>query len=200
MIEKYLPNNFLERDRNAKTYNHSMLVANAAKLIAEKCGLNAELAFLCGELHDIGKFEGIRDSDPNRVYRHPRIGYELLKDTNSQIAKVCIAHPFPVKNIVHVTHFCKGDENEISAIWQILSKLEYDKYIELIQLCDKMSGIDKYITVEDKIEWYRAKRGIPEHELKKYYEEPLTIIKKKFESMGGIHIYKLLDINSYTVL
>ena len=194
MIEKYLPNNFLELGRNALTYSHSMFVANSAKLIAEKCGLNSELAFLCGEMHDVGKFVGIPGVDHERVYRHPRIGYELLKDTNIQIAKVCIAHPFPVKDIIHIKHFCKSDEMEASAIWEILVNTEYDEYIELIQLCDKMSGIDKYITVEDKIEWYRTKKGIPDDELKRYYEEPLIKIKEKFETMGGINIYKLLNI------
>jgi len=195
MIEKYLPDNFLELGRNTQTYNHSMLVANAAKLIAEKCGLDAELAFLCGEMHDIGKFEGISVVDPERVYRHPRIGYELLKDTNTQIAKVCIAHPFPVKDITHVKHFCKGDENETNAVWQILSNVEYDEYVELVQLCDKMSGIDKYIRVEDKIEWYKTKRGILEDDIEKYYSKPLCGIKTKLETIGKTNIYNLLGID-----
>lgn len=198
MIEKYLPSNFLELGRNSLTYDHSMLVATGAKLIAEKCGLDAELAFLCGEMHDIGKFIGIPGVDPGRVYRHPRIGYELLEGVNTQFAKVCIAHPFPVQDIIHVKHFCKGDENEINYIWKILNNTKYDEYIELIQLCDKMSGIDKYITVENKIEWYKEKRGILDYDLKKYYKEPLIKIKEKFETIGNINVYKLLNIDCGT--
>ena len=156
-IEDFLPKNFRQWERNILTYNHSILVAKVAKKIAKLCGLDAEMAFLCGKMHDIGKFIGIPGVDPQKFYQHPRIGYELLKNINMQVAKVCIAHSF------------------------ILSSIKYDDYVELIQLCDKISGHDKYVSIEQKIEWYKSKGKISINDLEMYYKIPLLRIKAKFE-------------------
>lgn len=196
MIEQYLPTNFLELGHNSISYKHSMTVAKAARVIATKCNLDADIAMLCGEFHDIGKFIGIHGVDQNYMYRHPRIGYELMKNENIQVAKVCLAHPFPIKSFGHVLKFCKGDEFEANKTWDILQSIEYDEYVKLIQLCDKISGIDQYVSIEQKVEWYRSNNKISSDELNKYYVEPLTGIKNKFQELWGIDIYKLLNINN----
>lgn len=195
MIEKYLPVNFLELGLNSKSYKHSMMVANAARMIATKCGLNTDVAELCGEFHDIGKFIGIRGVDQNYMYRHPRIGYELMKNENIQVAKVCLAHPFPIKSFGHVLKFCKGDEFDANKTWDMLQSMEYDEYVELIQLCDKISGINRYVSIEQKIEWYKTNNKINANDLDEYYAIPLIKIKNKFQKLGNINIYSLLGIN-----
>ncbi len=207
-IEDFLPKNFRQWERNILTYNHSILVAKVAKKIAKLCGLDAEMAFLCGKMHDIGKFIGIPGVDPQKFYQHPRIGYELLKNINMQVAKVCIAHSFPIKSETHVQHFCNGDDAEARAIWQILSSIKYDDYVELIQLCDKISGHDKYVSIEQKIEWYKSKGKISINDLEMYYKIPLLRIKAKFEckvsapkgretnvpNPKGVDLYKIIGI------
>ena len=185
MIEEFLPKNFRQWARNILTYNHSILVSKAAGMIAKAYGLDVETATICGEMHDIGKFIGITGVNPQKFYQHPRIGYELLENVNMQVAKVCIAHSFPVKSKVHVQHFCASDDIEANAIWQILSNIEYDDYIELIQLCDKISGHDRYVSIEQKIEWYKSKGKIPIDDLEMYYRIPLLKIKEKFANKNG---------------
>lgn len=181
-IEDFLPANFREYERNILTYNHSMLVASAAEKIAKTYGLDPDTAFLCGEMHDVGKFIGVSGVNPQKFYQHPRIGYELLKNINMQVAKVCIAHSFPLKSKTHVQHFCNGDNVEADAIWQILRNVEYDDYIELIQLCDKISSHDKYVSIAEKIEWYKSKGKISMYDLEKYYRIPLLKLKAKFDN------------------
>lgn len=190
MIEKYLPDNWEQNERALITYKHSLMVANAAKLIASKCNLDENLAYTYGEMHDIGKFF----LDPKEFYKHPRLGYDFLKKDNIDIANVCITHSFPTINKDHILAFCRKDKEEANLLLNILCKIEINDYIQLIQFCDKISTIDKYISVETKLSWYQEKHHISSPDLNKFYCTPLNKIKEKFNKMIGINIYDLLNI------
>ena len=191
MIEKYLPQYWKNNEKSVITYKHSLMVANAAKLIASHCGLNENLAFIYGEMHDIGKFFLPR----NEMYKHPRIGYNMLLQDNIEIAKICITHSFPIVNREHIISFCHNDMEEANSLINILNKIQINNYMELIQLCDKLSTIDKYITIETKIVWYQKKHHISSTDLEKFYCIPLNKIKEKFSKMCNMDIYDLLNIN-----
>ena len=57
-----------------KLYNHCLVVGTIAEKIGKQCGLEGELCFVLGILHDIGKF------DFNRF--HGISGYEIAVDNN----------------------------------------------------------------------------------------------------------------------
>ena len=190
MIENYLPNDWETNERSIITYKHSLMVAKAAKLIASKCNLNKDLAYTYGEMHDIGKFFLKRDE----FYKHPRLGYDLLVKDNIDIAEICITHSFPIINKEHILGFCHNDEKESSLLIDILNKIKINDYMQLIQFCDKISTIDKYISIETKLSWYQEKHHISYLELDEYYCVPLNNIKEKFNKMCNIDVYDLLDI------
>ncbi|MBR1944485.1 MAG: HD domain-containing protein [Alphaproteobacteria bacterium] len=190
MIEKYLPDNWNNNERAVITYNHSLMVARAAKLIASKCGLDEELAFNYGEMHDIGKFF----LSKNEIYKHPRLGYNIILNDNMGIANICITHSFPIINEKHIISFCHNDMEEAELLINILSKIPTNDYIELIQLCDKLSTINKYIKIETKLLWYQEKHHISFSDLQKFYCIPLNNIKEKFSKICNIDIYDLLGI------
>ena len=190
MIETYLPNSWKTNERYIITYKHSLMVAKAAKLIASKCKLDKELAYTYGEMHDIGKFF----LKPNEFYKHPRFGYNLLIKNNKNIAEICITHSFPIIDKEHIFGFCHNDTEEANLLIDILSKIKINDYIQLIQFCDKISTIDKYISIETKLSWYQEKHHISYLELDKYYCVPLNNIKEKFSKMCNVDIYHLLNI------
>ena len=197
MIEKYLPNNWGANERSVITYKHSLMVAKAAQLIAAKCGLNENLAYIYGEMHDIGKFF----LQPKKFYKHPRLGYDMLIKENPDIAQICITHSFPVINSYckddelknYILSFCHSDQEEADLLINILNNIQTNDYIQLIQFCDKISTIDKYIPIETKLSWYQEKHHISFSELDKFYGIPLNNIKEKFNKMTGVDVYKLLN-------
>lgn len=73
---------------------HSLSVADNAKRIAQKAGLNPENAYVMGLLHDIGRSAGVSG------IRHIFDGYNLMTSLGEpEIARICLTHSFPVKNI-----------------------------------------------------------------------------------------------------
>ena len=167
-----------------------MMVARAAQTIASKCDIDSEKAFIYGEMHDIGKFFLSQEE----VYKHPRLGYDMLINEYPDIARVCILHSFASTDFSQIVNFCHKDTVEANKIYSIIKKIKIDSYIELIQLCDKISAIDSYITIEQKLMWYQDKHHISYSDLDKYYKIPLNNTKTKFDSLTGINIYKLLNV------
>ncbi|MBR1479496.1 MAG: HDOD domain-containing protein [Alphaproteobacteria bacterium] len=190
MLEKFLPQNWRANPRNERTFDHSHTVARAAKVIAAQTSvLDPELAYLYGLMHDVGKFH----LPPRESYKHPRVGYELLKSPHSDIAAICISHPFPDFDARHhILQYCKNDEVEAAEVQKILQTVEENTYVELIQFCDKVSTIDGYISIEEKLKWYNETYGISLQELNAEYIKPLLHIKKKLEKLTNRDVYELL--------
>ncbi|MFW9820424.1 MAG: HD domain-containing protein [Candidatus Thorarchaeota archaeon] len=180
-------------NRNPGTWvKHSKLVANAAQIIAKKIdNLNDNKAYIMGLIHDIGRFNGISQE------RHTIDGYLFLKDKGyEELARICITHCFPNKNINANVGIWDCDENELKFIKSFLENYEYDDYDRLIQLCDCISTGNKYILIEkrliDVVLRYNLKNqvslGIPVLEKWQRYLE----IKDYFTNLIGYSIYNLL--------
>jgi len=74
--------------------DHSRVVARAAEVIANNCSLDTHRAYISGLLHDIGRYEGVRD------LHHVYAGYELINNKGyDQLADICLSHSFPYQNI-----------------------------------------------------------------------------------------------------
>jgi putative nucleotidyltransferase with HDIG domain len=195
LLNKFLPEDWRDDQKNLKTYTHSKIVATAANTIAKRLScIEPDKAYTYGLMHDIGKFY-IQD---DQMYKHPRIGYELLKNEYSDIAEICITHSFPdMRSFEHILRYCKNDENEASKIFTILEKIKTNDYVELIQLCDKVSGVDSYSSISAKLAWYAETYHIDNDDpVTALYRSRLEAIKSKFDKLARIDVYKLLGIEN----
>ncbi len=160
---------------------HSAMVAKAAYLIASQIGIDPNLAHMCGALHDIGKLH----IPTNCKYKHPLIGYDIMMGRNEKtLAEVCITHPFPVKDFEYIKYYCQADTKTAEIIWNILQNIETTPLIQLIQYCDKISGIDNYMTIAENFKWYATKYKMPHHLIQNNYNAYLKIKNELTQSLA----------------
>ena len=187
-FESFLPKGFRANQSLSIAYRHSVFTAHLAKVIAQNARLDATKAFLFGIMHDVGKFF----VDKTGKYKHPRIGYELLKAEYHDIAKICLTHPFvDFKSARYVLIYCRDDQTEANKLSKLLAQTELDDYVELIQICDKLSSATGYVKLETKFAWYKEKQKIDEECFNSNLEK-LNAIKNKFESRIGKSIYDFM--------
>ena len=164
--------------------NHSRVVARAAETIAKNCGLDTHRAYVSGLLHDIGRYEGIRE------LHHVFAGYELLKSKGySQIAEICLSHSFPYQNIGE--YFGKNDcsPEEIEIITSFLLNKTYNEYDKLIQLCDAIGTAIGVTLIEVRVMDVIRRHGFTNLTLNKI--EAIFALKKYFDDLCGKNIYDL---------
>jgi putative nucleotidyltransferase with HDIG domain len=160
--------------------DHSLLVAKAASEIANASkNLDAKKAFKLGILHDVGKLFVSEDE----LYKHPRIGFEIFKDSQREVAITCLLHPFPVPDdLEFMKCYCKNDNNELQKICDTIKQIGNlnSEYVELIQYCDKISGRDRYVTIEEKFKFYSETYKTDPSIASRNYQR-LKILEEKFE-------------------
>ena len=82
------------KNRTEKWISHSRNVANAAKKIGEKIGMDGEKAYAYGLLHDIGR------SLTDGQFQHIIKGYELMMTYGYEdIARICLTHSFAIQDV-----------------------------------------------------------------------------------------------------
>lgn len=163
---------------------HSILVADAARLIAKKCNLDSNKAYRLGLLHDIGRMYHQDD------FSHLYLGYKLLSNYDLACARICITHAYPLKNIDSFN----GKINDLKMkefVMNFINSIEYDSYDLLIQLCDAITT-DKYITIEERYECLKNKNKWNDYSLLKINK--LNEIKKHFDLLIKDDIYRVLYI------
>ncbi|MBQ9335405.1 MAG: HD domain-containing protein [Alphaproteobacteria bacterium] len=192
MIHQFLPKDWQTNENQKRCYDHSHTVANAAKLIASHTtDLNWQKAYTFGVMHDIGKFY----LKPEEKYKHPRVGYELLRNTHPDVALICLTHPFPNFNSYeHILHYHHDDVEEANKVFNLLKNIKEDIYIHLIQFCDKVSRINDYIRWEDKLNWYLETYNLDPNEITNQYSLHLQMIKNTLDTMINGDVYELLGL------
>lgn len=91
---------------------HCQSVAYAAQTIAAHCGLDPDAAYTLGLLHDIGRYEGVRD------LHHTYAGYALLEGQGfPAAARICLTHSFPVPRLEAYS----GDQEDCTPTEQAIS-------------------------------------------------------------------------------
>lgn len=172
-------------------FKHSAIVAqNAYKIALKTDGLiDPQKAYIYGSLHDIGKVHLSKD----KAYKHPIIGYKMMMESgDSDIATICISHPFPIFEAQdYLLHYCHDDEESAAEISSILKNVKNNIYIQLIQLCDKISGVEKYVTIEEKFAWYREKYNVSAAFVDRNYDA-LSLIKNRFDEIIGGDVYDII--------
>lgn len=165
---------------------HSINVANAAKIIADNCtGLNGEKAYVCGLLHDIGRRTGIA------AVRHIIDGYDYAMANGwSEIARVCLTHSFPVKDIEADIGKKDISQEQYCFIDKFLKNVEYDDYDKLIILCDSLADANGFCILEKRFIDTSRRYGVYPFSIDRWnktYE-----YKEYFERKIGRSIYSLL--------
>lgn len=188
VFNKYQLESIAWIDRNQKILSHSKTVAVAAQTIAAKIStLDPDLAYEYGLMHDIGKFYLSKEEK----YKHPSLGYEMMLARRADIATICITHPFPnVELNDYIWHYCGKDEKEVEKILSYLANVEYDDYVQLIQFCDKICGINGYVTLDYKFKWYADNYPIDNGTLSVRYEKYMDI-KERLDNLAKIDTYNL---------
>ena len=165
---------------------HSYYVASAAEQIAKHCaGMDSEKAFVCGLLHDIGRRTGIAQ------VRHIIDGYDYAMSKGwDEVAKVCLTHSFPVKDIEADIGKKDITKEQYSFIDKYLNHVEYDEYDKLIILCDALADANGYCILEKRFVDTTRRYGIYSFTVDRWnrvYE-----FKNQFEERIGKSIYTLL--------
>lgn len=158
--------------------------SQVAACIANVCGLDANRAYICGLLHDIGRFEGIR------ALHHAIAGYSLMMDEGySDVARICLTHSFPIKLVGSFSDKLDCTEVELSFLSNYLEHVSYDDYDRLIQLCDALALPSGITLIEIRLMDVVLRHGFNEYTIEKwkaFYE-----IKHYFDDKCGKDIYKL---------
>jgi hypothetical protein len=165
---------------------HSLFVGKAAEAIAEHHpDLDAHTALILGTLHDIGRRAGVADM------RHALDGYYFLMEKGfDHAARVCITHSFPLKHINSVAGKWDCTEQELVFLDEYLSKIEFDEYDRLIQLCDAIALPSGFCLVEKRLMDVALRYGVNAFSVPRW--KAFLEIQKEFESAIGQSIYKVL--------
>mgnify|MGYP003424028601 FL=1 len=166
--------------------NHCRLVAHCAKSIAAACGLNAEKAYVCGLLHDIGRRFGVRHLG------HVSDGYSYMMSLGfDEVAKICLTHSFSSNNTDDYIGKFDTTEDELKLIQEKLKDIEFDDYDRLIQLCDSLATGEAIMKIEDRMNDVKNRYGFyPKSKWNKNLE-----IKAYFEQKIGKDIYSVIEKN-----
>jgi hypothetical protein len=165
---------------------HSLFAGKAAEAIAGRHSkLDSQIAFILGYLHDIGRRAGVADM------RHTLDGYNfLMKKGFNHSARICITHVFPLKHINSVAGKWDCTKKELNFLKEILSKIEFDEYDRLIQLCDAIALPSGYCLIEKRLMDMALRYGVNEFSVPRW--KAFLEIRKEFENVIGQSIYKIL--------
>ena len=164
---------------------HSESVAQNAKLIAQRCGLDAQKAYVMGLLHDIGRREGVSG------IKHIFDGYAyMLEMGEKEIARICLTHSFPLKDVQTYIGAYDCTEEELAFLRDFLEHTEQDDYDRLIQLCDAISLPEGACIMEKRLMDVALRHGLPEFSLDKW--RAFLALKQYFDDKCGCNLYELL--------
>jgi hypothetical protein len=165
---------------------HSLFAAQAAANIATlHPALYPSVAYILGYLHDIGRREGVTSN------RHIIDGYYyLLKMGYDDAARICLTHPFALKNIDAISGEWDCSREEFEFVNDFLANTDFTVYDRLIQLCDAVSSPSGFCLMEKRIVDVAICYGVNRFTVEKW--KAYFVIQKELEQDIGESIYKLL--------
>ena len=164
---------------------HSESVAQNAKLIAQRCGLDAQKAYVMGLLHDIGRREGVSG------IKHIFDGYAyMLEMGEKEFARICLTHSFPLKDVQTYIGAYDCTEEQLAFLRDFLEHTEQDDYDRLIQLCDAISLPEGACIMEKRLMDVALRHGLPEFSLDKW--RAFLALKQYFDDKCGCNLYEFL--------
>jgi len=166
---------------------HSRRVGQAAEVLARHIdGLDPDMAYVFGLLHDIGRRNGIHKM------RHGLDGYNYLMSLGyTSVARVCLTHTsFLHDNESVIVGTWDGSREEYVEAISVLITYEENDYDKLIKLCDYISLPSGFCLLEKRLVDMSRRGGINELTLPRW--ESTFRIKDYFECKLGFSIYELL--------
>lgn len=167
--------------------NHSMVVAEGAKLLAEQIDdLDSELAYILGLLHDIGRREG------KYAMRHGIDGYNYaISKGYDLVARICLSHiAFKYNDQIVIVGKWDGTIEQNNFVKSYLSYTEENDYDKLIKLCDYLSQPNGFVLIEKRLVEMALRGGVNEYTIPRW--KSTFEIKQYFESKMGKSIYDIL--------
>lgn len=153
--------------------NHSRVAAACAEKLALLCDMDAEKAYICGLLHDIGRKFGVKHLG------HVYDGWQyMLRLGYDEVARICLTHSFSTLDLhSYIGNFDISAEEQ-KMLENALSETEYDDYDRLIQLCDALAGAagvldmkERMLDIKNRYGSYPQEKWDKNMELKAYFEE-----------------------------
>ncbi|MGY0371990.1 HD domain-containing protein [Clostridium sp. JNZ J1-5] len=165
---------------------HSLNVGRAAELIAEyDRELDENTALVLGMLHDIGRRYGVTSM------RHSLDGYKFAMEKEySLLARICITHSFPYKNIEAIFGEWDCSDEEYKFVKDYLDDISFSAYDKLIQLCDALALPTGYCLMEKRMLDVAMRHGVNEYTIEKW--KATFEIQRYFEERIGRSIYSIL--------
>lgn len=161
--------------------NHSRTAAYCAEQIALRCsGMDSEKAYILGLLHDIGRKFGVRHLG------HVSDGFRYMMELGyDEAARVNLTHSFHNYRIDEYVGKADTTDEEYQLIQNELSKVVFDDYDRLIQLCDALAGNGCVLDIEARMQDVKNRYG--------FYPQPKwdtnLFLKRYFEEKAGEDIY-----------
>lgn len=132
---------------------HSRIIGKTAYNIAKEIGLDPDVAFACGALHDIGKMSGAKDA------KHFLNGYKILRaDSYFFPARIALSHSFQIQIIDSYVGKLNISEMDKKFVENFLTYTTYNDYDLLIQFLDAIIKAE-YLGVEKRSQGVLEKHG-----------------------------------------
>ncbi len=166
--------------------DHSRYVAKACESIALRCShLSAELAYIFGLLHDIGRYAGVSSE------RHLIDGYRYcMKRGWEKAAQICISHAFMIQDIgTSIGEFDVSDEDYLF-MKEFVADAVYDDYDRLVQLCDSLAMPSGFCILEKRFVDVTIRYGVHPSTIDRW--KKILEIKSYFDKQAGCSVYALL--------
>lgn len=171
--------------------NHSRVAAHCAQKIAQECDdLDADKAYICGLLHDIGRKFGVRHLG------HVSDGYLYMMSLGyDEAARICLTHSFHDGTTDLYIGKTDTTPEELKTIQDALKETVMDEYDRLIQLCDAIAGSKGVLDMEDRMMDVKRRYG-------RYPKEKWDMnvyLKKHFEEKMGKDLYAVVEKDRFQV-
>lgn len=154
--------------------HHVLIVAGQARQLAEKYGANAEIAELCGLLHDIADVSAER-ADPKHEEKSAKIARELLSDngySNDEIALI-------VDDALRF-HSCHNGEQPSSLEGKILATADAYAHLKTDFYFYAIYMFKNRMTYEESKQWVLAKLE-RDYRNKTLFEDEKAAWKRDYE-------------------
>lgn len=146
---------------------HLWTIGKTAYNMAGELGLDKDIAFACGALHDIGKMTGAKDA------AHFYQGYKILRsDSYFFPARIALSHSFQIKNVDAYVGDWNIDADKKEFVADFLENTSYNDYDLLIQLLDGLIKTE-YLGIDERAKGVRQNHGDNpyfDQRIKKLYE------------------------------
>ncbi|MBS4773768.1 MAG: HD domain-containing protein [Proteobacteria bacterium] len=173
--------------------NHIYGAARVAEGIAAKSGyMNPERAYISALLHDVAKIDESPESNLGRF--HGIMGYELLKDKDTDAARAALLHEMPWNKVIKEKFLGNDDDYKFALDFAAKHPLRDEDL--LIQLADAMANKNGIVTLEQRLADFMSRSGY-EGQFRKNIQMPTSAIqsyldiKQYFDKKLGMNIYDL---------